>query len=201
MSESLSDILETTEAERLAVDARAMLEAGPWRERSPMASALNCLGEIYLRQGKLAEAEPVFRQSLSAWAKATTKETSYTVGPLRNLAQIHFQRQEYGPARDLLNRAQVLVEEIHGADHPSLAGIFNQQAAIYRVEGNGAKAESLYRHALEIQERILGPGHPDVAETLRNYAAVLEEHGREAEAGDLLARARSIPGWPGARSE
>ena len=132
-----------TEAERLAVDARAMLEAGPWRERSPMASALNCLGEIYLRQGKLAEAEPVFRQSLSAWAKATTKETSYTVGPLRNLAQIHFQRQEYGPARDLLNRAQVLVEEIHGADHPSLAGIFNQQAAIYRVEGNGAKAESL----------------------------------------------------------
>jgi hypothetical protein len=46
----------------------------------------------------------------------------------------------------------------------------NQQANAYRIRGDYARAEPLYRQALEIRKKTLGENHPYCARTLSNLA-------------------------------
>ena len=70
-------------------------------------------------------------------------------------------------ARQLLE----ICEKINGPDHPDTAPSLNNLAALYRVMGDYAKAEPLYRSALAF-EKALGPEHPDTALASTAWRAV-----------------------------
>jgi tetratricopeptide (TPR) repeat protein len=78
-----------------------------------------------------------------------------------------------------------------GLDHPDVADILNNLAAIYRVQGRYDEAEPLYMRALAILESVLDPDHhPDVARCLNNLAVIYQGQGRFAEA--LAASGHSV---------
>jgi CHAT domain-containing protein/Tfp pilus assembly protein PilF len=68
------------------------------------------------------------------------------------------------------------------ADHPDVAEILNNLAAVYGFQGRYGEAEGLYRRALAIREKALGADHPDVATTLNNLANVYASAGDSARA-------------------
>jgi tetratricopeptide (TPR) repeat protein len=79
-----------------------------------------------------------------------------------------------------------------GPDHPNVATNFNNLASLYRVQGQYAQAEPLYKQALAIDEKSLGPNHPGVATVLWNMAQLYQEMGKEEEARVILKRVAQI---------
>ena len=68
----------------------------------------------------------------------------------------------------------------------------NNLAELYRVQGNYAQAEPLYKRSLAIFEKALGSDHPNVATTLENYAELVRTMNRETEAEKMEDRAKAI---------
>ncbi|MFN3918930.1 MAG: tetratricopeptide repeat protein, partial [Methylohalobius sp.] len=79
-----------------------------------------------------------------------------------------------------------------GPNHPDVATSLNNLAALYKAQGDYAKAEPLYKRALAIWEKAFGPDHPNVATLLENLAGLYRATNREAEANALEQRAAKI---------
>jgi len=62
-------------------------------------------------------------------------------------------------------------------------------AALYKVQGDYATAEPLFRRALEIREKVLGTDHPDTAESFNNLGTLCERMKNYPEAERLLQTA------------
>jgi tetratricopeptide (TPR) repeat protein len=73
-----------------------------------------------------------------------------------------------------------------------VATSLNNLAELYRVQGQYAAAEPLYKRALAIWEKALGPDHPQVATVLKNMARLYKEAGRVDEAIRWEKRANAI---------
>jgi tetratricopeptide (TPR) repeat protein len=65
-------------------------------------------------------------------------------------------------------------------------------AELYRIQGDYARAEPLYKRSLAVDEKNLGPDHVAIATTLENYALLLSATNRQAEAKELEERAAAI---------
>jgi tetratricopeptide (TPR) repeat protein len=78
----------------------------------------------------------------------------------------------------------------------------NNLAALYRVQGQYAKAEPLFQRALAIDQKALGPEHPVVAMDLNNQAELYRVQGQCAKAEPLYQQALGVlekalpPGHP-----
>jgi tetratricopeptide (TPR) repeat protein len=57
-----------------------------------------------------------------------------------------------------------------GPDHPDVASVLDNLAALYHDQGRYSDAESLYKRSLVIRERALKLDHSDVAIGLNNLA-------------------------------
>jgi CHAT domain-containing protein/tetratricopeptide (TPR) repeat protein len=95
-------------------------------------------------------------------------------------------------AEPLFQRAIAIYEKTLGTDHPSLAGVFNNLANLYKARGDYERAGSLYRRALIIREKSLGADHFDVANSLVNLSALDEAKGQIKQAVELKARAEEV---------
>jgi tetratricopeptide (TPR) repeat protein len=95
-------------------------------------------------------------------------------------------------AEPLLRMALELAEDLHGANHPSVALGLNNLARLLQDTNRFAEAEPLMRRALAIGEAADGPEHPTVATMLNNLAMLLQETNRLAEAEPLMRRALAI---------
>jgi tetratricopeptide (TPR) repeat protein/transcriptional regulator with XRE-family HTH domain len=102
-------------------------------------------------------------------------------------------RAEYGAARLLQARAQVILEKGLGAAHPEVANCLNNLALICWAEKRDCgEAEILYARAIAAWEESLGPDHPQVAIGLNNLAIVYCDQRRYNEAEQLIARSLVI---------
>jgi len=105
----------------------------------------------------------------------------------------------YSEAIPLADRAVALREKALGPNHPqvapllnNLAAMLNNQALVYHAQGRYAEAVPLLQRALTIQEKVLAREHPDLATTLNNLATLYQSQGRYAEALPLYERALAI---------
>ena len=171
----------------------ALTDAEAFGDGDPRyATTLNDLAEAYKAQGRLAEAEPLYRRSLAIREKILGPEHPDVAGALNNLAGLYRLQGLYANAEPLLRRALAIREKSLGPEHGDVAQSLNNLAALYGAEQRYADAEPLYERALAMREKILGPEHPGVAATLNNLAAVYEARGRFADAEPLYRRALAI---------
>jgi len=99
---------------------------------------------------------------------------------------------DYTRAEPLLQRTLAIREQVLGPEHPDVARVLNNLAALYVSRGDYARAEFLFQRALAIQERVLGPEHRDVELTLRNLASLYEAKNDWDQAILLETRANEI---------
>lgn len=82
----------------------------------------------------------------------------------------------------VLEPAAVRAGKILGEDHPYTLRMRNNLASTLREQGEGARAEALFRDLLERYERVCGPEHSATLIVISNLALALEEQDRLEEA-------------------
>ena len=134
-------------------------------------------------------------ETLLPHAEKLTEESdpSQTIATLLNrMGGYYYGRASYAKAESLDRRSLAILEELLGAEHPSVATSLNDLALSLKAHGKYVEAEPLYRRALAIGEKVLGSEDPSVATRLNNLAELLRAQGKYGEAEPLYRRALAI---------
>jgi len=158
----------------------------------PFATTLYNLAILRRQQGRLAEAEQLYRRAMEIREREEGPNHPDVATTLNNLAAVQAAQGHYDAARPLLERALAIRQAALGNEHVLTAESLNNLALLYAAQGNAAGAEPLYQRALSILEKIDKPRKGELDRVLDNYAALLYETGRAAEAEQFEARARVI---------
>lgn len=88
--------------------------------------------------------------------------------------------------------ARFITDDDPPARDPGLAVTTYTMAELFRLQGEEAAAEPLYREALHIAETALGPEHPDAIRPLDKLAGIYGRQRRYAEAESMYRRAVAV---------
>ena len=121
------------------------------------------LADTYVRQGKYAQAERLFSQTLEISRRVLGPDHPRTLAVLADVASMHQRRGEFALAETVA--AQVLAgrRRALGSDHPDTAPSAPDLALAYVSQGKFVDGERLAREALAIDER----NAPDVWQRFR----------------------------------
>lgn len=149
-------------------------------------------GMEHYAQGRYAEAEAVFRQSLDAENEVFGNDHPRTASVLNTLAVLCNVQGRYTEAEELFNLSLAAYERALGDDHMNTYGIRNNLAELYRHQGRYMEAEALYIRILDAWETAYGPEHVNTATVLNNLAALRYEQGDYSAAEPLFQRVLAI---------
>lgn len=109
---------------------------------------------------------------------------------LTALAEVSFERHEYGESRRWLREAE---DSLRGMSEgaPQRARLLSARGTLYLVEGNLTAAEQDLSRAVAISESVATP--PDLAAVLHNLAAVEMQMGQLNEA--IIHETRALANW------
>ena len=127
---------------------------------------LTNLADLYYRQHKYAEAEPLYQHAFKIYEHKLGNGHHDTVMALNNLAIVYKEQGKYTKAGHLYRRALAIYELKLGADHLDTATVLNDLGSLCHDQGNTTEAKTFLLRALRIREQKLGADHPLVAETL-----------------------------------
>ena len=153
------------------------------------AAAQNSLANVYQAQGRLTDAEPLFRDALGAWKKAFGDAHPITAMGQANLAGLCKAQGRLSDAEPLYKSALAVFRKAHGDAHPATATVMNNLALLYTTQGRYADAEPLLRDALAVKRKTLGDAHPDTASGINSLAQLYSDQGRYADAEPLYRAA------------
>ena len=174
----------------MAEEARVALGVMPAEERG--ASALiSRLANLLYTQGKLGEAEPLYREALSARRRTLGAEHPSTLNSINNLANLLADQGKLGEAEPLCREALAAYRRTLGHEHPHTLPSINNLAILLSDPGKLGEAEPLHREALSAQRRTLGDEHPDTLESINGIANLLSDQGKLGEAEPLYREALS----------
>lgn len=156
------------------------------------ARLLNEAGNYCFERAQYAEAEPLFKLTLTIRERLLGSEKAEVAMSLNNLAAIYDHQGRYAEAEPLFKRALAIRERELGPDHLDVALILNNFAAFYASQERYPEAEKLYERSLAIRERKLHPFHPGVATSLNNLGSLYNHQDRYSEAEKLIERSLKI---------
>ena len=110
------------------------------------------LAALLMGQGKLAEAEPLFRRALKGREQQLGAQHPSTLKSVSNLATLLQAQGKLAEAEPLCRRALEGRERQLGVDHPStLISVYNL-TALLQEQGKLAEAETLFRRCASSRE-------------------------------------------------
>ncbi len=148
----------------------------------------NSLATAYLSAGRVAEAIPLFEQTLAVRQRLLGPDDPDTLTSQNNLASAY---QDAGRTADAIRLYELNLEvreRLLGADHPSTLNSRGNLAAAYQDAGRADEAIPLLERTLAGRERVLGTDHPDTQTSRKNLARAYQDAGRADEAIPLLER-------------
>ena len=148
----------------------------------------NSLATAYLSAGRVAEAIPLFEQTLAVQQRLLGPDDPDTLTSQNNLASAY---QDAGRTADAIRLYELNLEvreRLLGADHPSTLNSRGNLAAAYQDAGRADEAIPLLEGTLAGRERVLGTDHPDTQTSRKNLARAYQDAGRADEAIPLLER-------------
>ena len=143
------------------------------------------LGYIYVEQGKLDKAEPVYRELVSLNAKSPSDE----LRALRSLADVHVELGRDRDAESEYSQIQQLGQKLTSKvdfDYYQLRMSIGL-AKIYSRRQDFLNSEAQAKKALELAEKYGYP--PVVIEALNNFARVYQDQGKYAAAEEKYKKA------------
>jgi RNA polymerase sigma factor (sigma-70 family) len=146
----------------------------------------NSLAAAYLAAGRVAEAIPLFEQTLTVRQRTLGPDDPETLTSQNNLASAYQDAGRTAEAIRLYEQNLEVRERLLGPDYPSTLNSRGNLAAAYQDAGRAADAIPLLERTLAARERVLGPDHPDAQTSRKNLARAYQEVGRAAEAIPLL---------------
>ena len=171
-----------TRHKHFIIDRRVSIEGIEW--------VPNELGQLYVDQSKLADAEAMYTRALQGYEKAVhgPKHTA-TYKTLNNLGNLYSLQGKLADAEAMFTRALQGYEKAFGPKHISTLGTVNNLGALYQKQGKLVDAEAMFNRALQGKEEALGPKHISMLRTVHNLGILYGEQGKPADAEAMFTRA------------
>jgi CHAT domain-containing protein/Tfp pilus assembly protein PilF len=141
---------------------------------------------------KYDDALPLAERALEIRQRVLGTNHRDVAAAISRLAQLYWDKGEYGKAEPLYERALAIWEKSPGPEHPDFAFGLVNFANLYQYKGDYEKAESLYRRALAILEKTLGPEHLHLALALNDLASIHFQKGEYEKAEPLYERSIAV---------
>ena len=149
----------------------------------------NNLAGLLQDQGKLNEAEPLYREALEALRPTLGDTHPFTLISISNLGRLLQDQGKPNEAEPLLMDALEGSRRTLGDNHPDTLTSINNLASLLQAQGKLTEAEPLFREALEGLRRTLGDTHPNTLSGFNNLASFLKTQGKLNEAEPLYREA------------
>lgn len=161
-------------------------------------TAIGSLAVLLHARGRLAEAEPLYREVLDARRRILGNDHPRTLGSINNLGMVLHSLGRRDEAERLLREGLERSRRALGDEHVDTLNSTANLGGFLRSIGRIAEAEQLYRESLDARLRILGPDHPDTINSVLNMGGIHRARGEFVEAEgyfrDALERSRRIHG-------
>lgn len=155
---------------------------------SEYQGTLLALGVTLTQQGRLREAEPLYRENLELSLALYGEDSAKTALAHSELAGLYQDLGEYGDSTREYARALEITARVEGGDSVSHAIQLNNFATLEEMRGDMVHAEQLYRQSLAIRRQHLGDDAPASLRAESNLGRLLMRRGRLAEALPLIQR-------------
>ena len=159
------------------------------KEERAVSALQNALAILLKDQGKLSEAEPLYREALAGRRKALGDDHPDTLGSVNNFACLLQDQGKLSEAEPLYRKALAGRRKALGDDHPDTLTSLSNFAILLKAQGKLSEAEPLYRDALAGRRKALGNEHPDTLRSVGNFAILLSDQGKLSEAEPLYREA------------
>ena len=157
-------------------------------DHADTATSLGNLAELYNKQGRYGEAEPLYVEALAIKRAALPEGHPSIATSLNNLAGHYYSLEHYAQAEPLLLEALRLRRTTLTEGHPDVAEVFNNLGSVYKGLRMYVDAESFYMKSLELEyNKAEGYAEESIAITLTNLAELYRvQQGRYRQAEPLL---------------
>jgi len=163
----------------------------PEEERA-VSKLQNNLALLLQDQGKLSEAEPLYREALEESQRSFGDTHPDTLISINNLAMLLQDQGTLDEAEPLLRKALEVKRRTLGDTDPKTLTSINNLGMLFKDQGKLDEAEPLLREALEGRRGRLGHTHPDTLTSNKNLASLLEAQGKLSEAEPLFREALEV---------
>ena len=133
-------------------------------------------------EGKDAQAESLFSQTLTIQQRVLGPENLYTLFSMNNLADVYADEAKYAQVEDLNSQVLKIRSRVLGPEDPYTLASMQDLANDYMKVGRYAPAEALYSQTLGIEQRVLGPENHDTAVTKYNLDCLEAKRGNSNKA-------------------
>src|SRR5881628_4053129 len=155
-----------------------------------VAERLTGLGEHYIEQHALADADAAFRGALALVEAALSPTDPRLADSLTALADVRTERRDFASAETLYRRALAVLETAYGSEDPRISVPLANLARLYRTWERWDDAATLYLRVAGVFERVLGADDFHVAMTLDHVAEAYTAQGRRPRPRDRGALPR-----------
>ena len=154
------------------------------------ADTLVELALVYRREGRLSEAEDLYRRAIATYRDEPAAK--YLPVALHNLGQVLIEQQNTKEADRLLREAIAIWEKQLGPEHPDVAAGLTSLGILLTSKNKLSEAESVLRRASDIDQKSLLANNPKIGYDRENLAAVAAGRKHYAAAQVLLEEAKAI---------
>ena len=134
-----------------------------------IATALNNLGIIALRQGRLDTAISRLNQALDAWRKVLGPDNPTFAKAMGNLATACIQARRYEEAVRWQEEGLSVSQRAFGSSHPLTVAMQTAYAEMLKKVGRKAEATEVARAASEARKSLRSPSTADYTIDVRDY--------------------------------
>lgn len=147
-----------------------------------IANSLNNLALLLQVQGKLAEAEPYYRECLEMKKHLYKGDHRDLARSLNNLATLLQAQGKQADAEPICRDALAMYRRLFQEDHSDVAMCLNNLGVLLQERGKLAEAESLHRESLAMKQRMYKGDHAEMVNGLHNMGLLLKGRGKLDEA-------------------
>jgi tetratricopeptide (TPR) repeat protein len=158
-------------------------------EQEAVLDAIHLLGNLYVDQGKLSEAEQMYEWALRGQEEAFGPTHMPTLQTVNNLGILYYNQGKLGQAEQMYKRALQGKEETFGPHHTSTLDTVNNLGNLYRNQGKLAEAGQMYERALRGKKEAHGLTHTSTLQTVNNLGNLYADQGKLGEAEQMYEQA------------
>jgi serine/threonine protein kinase len=155
------------------------------------AHALNGLGLLRWSQGRLTDAEPLYREAYEMGMRLGPDDEATMMAEM-NLATLFRSQGRYKEAAPLMERNLEAKRRMLGPEAQGTLDAVSNLANLYQETGDPARAEQLRRPNLDVRRRVAGEKAPGTISDLNNLANDVALQGRFEEAKALNVRTLAL---------
>lgn len=124
------------------------------KEHPQVADCLTRLADLYCRNKRYREMEPILQEALRIRERALGMEHSLVSSSLKNLARLYYFQGRFELSEPLFKRALTIRQKLYGKQHPRYADVEEQYAKLLRKTGRTMLAQELDNHVTLVRRSI-----------------------------------------------